>query len=442
MTKAFWSPSSKLSVTALLLLCAASTTACSAAWSFTSWTDEWSEDVALHDGRFVKVEREEYWTTKLHFTDSFFGLPTVPYFRSQGADRYWLKFEHPDTRETIRWKGERHYEPVLLDIVDGVPYLVAFGGPNKSTEKIYGCPELPYVFLKYEKGIWGQWTPIPVEAAPQVLRNSNLSLPPSGNRQPHAHWSSAFVQETLLYHERQSHSHFQRSIPRNYDEWNSGFKNGHRNERKVWDCRPPLQPLPDVPLPKPVDVELEVVETQDYVVTSADQYYKSLAAKKGAITRDNCAKLFRPPNPEALMQGERFINDPTGNIRLPYSRPAPSPSGRAFEARVQRYCDDKFVWFVDGYEEPGKTIITKYAASGNLLYNIRMDDPKIAGSRSQITGIKPHINMVLDSLSTENGNLYFYWVHELPLSPDSPNRYPNRMTKYRFLEPILEDRSK
>ena len=243
-----------LGIAALLLLCVTSTTACSTAWRFTSHTEDWSEDVALHNGRLVRVEREEYWTTQLHFTDPFFGLPTVPYFRRQGADRYWLKFEHPDTRETIRWQGERYYKPLLLDIVDGVPYLVVFGGPNKSTEKIYGCPELLYVFLKHEKGIWRQWTPIPVETAPQVLRNANLSPNPASRFQPHL--STSDVQRNLVQHERQSDSHFQRSIPRNYDEWNSSYKNSHRNERKVGDCRPPLQPLPDVPLPKPVDVEL------------------------------------------------------------------------------------------------------------------------------------------------------------------------------------------
>jgi hypothetical protein len=350
-----------LGIAALLLLCTTSTTA----WSFTSRTEHWSEDVALHDGRLVTVEREVDWTTEIILTDPFFGLPTLPHLSKGGPDKFWLKFKHPDTRETIKWQGERHYTPVLLDIVDGVPYLAVFGGPNKSTEKIYGCPELPYVFLKYGKGVWGEWTPIPAEAAPQVLRNANLSPIYPGSA--YTHLSTADVQRMMHGLEGPTDHAFQRSIPRNYDEWNFIYKNDHRNKRSVWDCRPPLQPLPDVLLPKPVDIELEAVESQDYTVSSADEYYKSLSERKGTITLANCSKLFRPPIPENLMLGDRFINDPTGNIRLPYSGPTPFPSGRMLENRAERYCDDKFVWFVAGHEELGKTIITKYTASGDLL---------------------------------------------------------------------------
>ena len=130
------------------------------------------------------------------------------------------------------------------------------------------------------------------------------------------------------------------------------------------------------------------------------------------------------------MQGELFINDPTGNIRLPYSGPAPFPSGNPFGRRVERYCDDKFVWFIAGHEERGKTILTKYTASGKILYNIRMDDPKTADNNLAR-------RLVLGSITAENGHVCFYWEQSLPLSTDSPQRYPIRMTKFRFLEPIV-----
>jgi hypothetical protein len=103
------------------------------------------------------------------------------------------------------------------------------------------------------------------------------------------------------------------------------------------------------------------------------------------------------------------------------------------ENRAERYCDDKFVWFVAGHEERGKTIITKYAASGDFLYNIRIDDPKV-------TDNKLARSMVLDSITAENGYFYFYWVQSLP-SP-TPMVYPNRMSKFRFREPIHEAASK
>lgn len=397
-----------LRIVAIFLLC----TICSSAMGFTSRTETQIEDVALHDGRHIKVERTVQWTTQFKILDSFFGLPIMPRFEKSGPDTFSLKFKHPDTQETITWQGEQYYIPVLLDIVRGVPYLVVNGVISKKTEAIYGCPELPYFYLKYESGFFGKWVAIPVEEASDVLRVANLPKG-SGN-------DSGF---------------FQQVIPRTYEEWNYMYKNEHRNERKVWDCRPPLKLLADVPLPKPVDVELETVESIDYIVKGADEYYKSLSERRGTITRANCSKFFRPPNPENLMLGERFINDPTGNRRLPYSGPTPFPSGRMLENRDERYCDDKFVWFVAGHEERGKTIITKYTASGDLLYNIRMDDPKVADN-------KLARSMVLDSIMAENGYFYFYWVQSLPPPSNSTMAFPNRMTKFRFREPIHEAASK
>lgn len=371
------------------------------------------EYVALHDGRHIKVERTVYRPTEFKILDPFFGLPTMPRTET-GGPIFSLKFKHPDTQETITWQGEQYYTPVLLDIVNGVPYLVVNGQISKQTEAIYGCPELPYFYLKYKSELLSKWLPVPVEKAPDVLRVSNLSQD-SGN----------------------DGGYLQKIIPRTYEEWNYQYKNNHRNERNVWDCRPPLQPLPDVPLPKPLDVELETVESNDYIGTGRHPYedYRTLWDGKGTITRALCAKFFRPPNPENLMLGERFIDDPTGNIRLPYSGPIPFPSGRMLEERAERYCDNKFVWFVAKHEERGKTIITKYTASGGLLYNIRMDNPRTADNNLAR-------DILLDSFTSQNGYLYFYWHQDLPMPSKSPMQYPYRMTKFRFHEPNQESISK
>jgi hypothetical protein len=378
----------------------------------------------LHDGRKIKLEREVDYTFQFISGDE----ASMHLFASW-PDKFWLKFKHPDTQESIKWQGEQYFNPVLLDVVDGVPYLVVMGSPSKDNEKIYGCPELPYIYLKYEPGFFGKWLPIPVEAAPRVLRNSNLSPEYPDNRQKHL--SVEDVQRLMYRYEGTSTHNFQRAIPRTYEEWNYSYKNSRRNERRRGDCRPPLKPLPDVPLPKPVEIELETVESKDYIVKGADEYYKSLWEMKGSITRANCSMLFTPPNPENLMLGERFVNDSTGSKRLPYSGPTPYPSGRMLETRTERYCNDKFIWFVGGHEELGKTVITKYTISGDLAYNIRMDNPEIADN-------KLARNMVLDSISEEGGYFYFYWVQSLPKSNDPAMGYPNRMTKFRFREPVHE----
>ena len=379
---------------------------------FTSRTETKTEDISLHDGRHIKVERIVQWTTEFKILDPFFGMPIMPRFEKSGPDTFSIKFKHPDTQETITWQGEQHYRPVLLDIVGGVPYLVVNGQISKKTESIYGCPELPYFYLKYESGFFGKWVPVPVEKAPDVLRISNL---PQGSRN-----DGGF---------------FQKKIPRTYEDWNYQYKNEHRNERKVWDCRPPLQPLPDVLLPKPLDVELETVESTVYIVKSSNEYYKYLLERKGTATRANCTTLFRPPQPENLMLGERFVKDSTGNKRLPYSGPSPLQL-RMLEARAERYCDDKFVWFVAGHEEVGKTIITKYSTSGDFLYNIRISNP------SNADGGKFAGKMVLDSLTTENNFFNFYWNQDIKRPDDRSLEYPNRMLKFRFREPIHEVTSK
>ncbi|HIJ90088.1 MAG: hypothetical protein OEV89_04905 [Desulfobulbaceae bacterium] len=369
------------------------------------------EDVVLHDGKHIKVERSVYRPTEFKIRDPFFGLPIMP--RTElGGPIYSLKFNHPDTQKTITWKSEQYYTPVLLDIVNGVPYLVVNGQISKETEAIYGCPELPYFYLRYESGFLGKWVPVPVEKVSDVLRISNLS------------------QDS-----RNDGGFFQKVIPRTYEDWNYQYKNEHRNERKVWDCRPPLQPLSDVVLPKPVDVELETVENTVYITKSADEHYKYLSERKGTATRANCTTLFRPPQPENLMLGERFVKDSTGNKRLPYSGPSPLPL-RMLESRTERYCDDKFVWFVAGHEELGKTIITKYSTSGDFLYNIRITNPNNTDGR-KFAG-----KMVPDSLTTENNFFYFYWNQDIKRPDDRSLEYPNRMLKFRFREPIHDAASK
>jgi hypothetical protein len=133
-------------IVVFFLLC----TVCGSAMGFTSRSVSKNEDIALHDGRHIEVERTVQWTTEFKILDPFFGLPFMPRFEKGGPDTFRLKFKHPDTQETITWQGKRYYTPVLLDIVSGVPYLVVNGQISKETEEIYGCPELPYFYLKYE----------------------------------------------------------------------------------------------------------------------------------------------------------------------------------------------------------------------------------------------------------------------------------------------------
>lgn len=106
------------------------------------------------------------------------------------------------------------------------------------------------------------------------------------------------------------------------------------------------------------------------------------------------------------MAGELFVNDQTGKKRLPYTGPIPFPTGRMLETRAERYCNDKFVWFVAELEEKGKTIFTKYTAAGDFMYSIRFVKPRTADNN--FPGA-----MVVNSLAAEGGYVSFFWDQSL-----------------------------
>lgn len=423
-------------IVALLLLC----TACSTtAWGFTSRTEQWSEDVVLHDGRLIKVEREVDWTKEFHLRDPFFGLPIAPRFVENGFNRFRIKFKHPDTQETIKWQGEEYYSPVLLDLINGVPYLVVYGMPNKDTESVYGCHELPYTYLKYDSKMWGEWKVISVDKAPDILRNANLSphYPDFGDLgaqmeasytskrggRPRRDMSLDDVQRQMSPAEQHSAGFFQRTIPRTYEEWNYLYKNNHLNERKFNDCRPPRAPLPPVVLPSPIEGLPEVLETIDYTpdrIPTRDEW-KLLAFDQKR--EGECKKLFRPTSRDDYRQGQRFINDSTGNKPAPYSKSA------QFDMGVRVLCDE-YVWFVTHREDPGKIIITKFATTGDLIFRASFRNPE------RIQGFTGYIN--IPSLRSEGGYLYFDWMD---FNDNNTKRewHIKRILKMRMREPVSQD---
>jgi len=345
-------------------------------------TWNWTEDVLLHDGRVVKIYGETCFTLN-YSRDSF--LKSWP-------DKYLIKFEHPDTHETIKWQGERYFDPVLLDIIDGIPYLVVHGGPNKDTEEIYGCPELPYIYLKYENGFRGKWTPVPSELAPSELAVANLYTHAAVDGRNHATVESV---KTSIRLAEESKGSFQGKIPHNYDEWHNIYKNSYRNERLGNDCRPPRTPLPPVTLPAAMVTSPEVLDTVSYKPEHVSTENERVHLFFDQIREGACKKLFKPTDPDDNMQDQRFINDSTGNKRVPYSK-----NGQ-FQMGTRVLCDEH-VWFITHQEEKGKMIITQYTIGGDLTFRVSFPQPEL------IPGFVGYIS--IPSLRTEAGYLYFDWM--------------------------------
>lgn len=427
---------------AILLLCTACYTAlafssCTGHLNFSSRTEHWSEDVVLHDGRLIKVERAVDWTTRIVLTDPFFGFPTIPHLSDSWPDKFRLKFKHPVTQETIKWQGEQHYNPVLLDIVDGVPYLVVYGQGSKKTESIYGCPELPYIYLKYESGSFGKWQPDSVEKAPDILRNANLTLKYPEFGDPGAvveavlvakrggrarrDMSPADIQKTMVLAEYHSAGSFQRVIPRNYQEWNYSYKNNHLNERKHGECRPPRVPPPQMALAPASEGSPEILELVDYTpdrIVIGDEWSYLVSDHK---RESECKKMFRPTDLNDYMQGQRFVNDSTGKKPAPYSRTA------QFQMGVRVLCDE-YVWFVTHQEEPGKIVISKFTINGDQVYRISFRNP------DRVEGFRGYLR--IPSLRSEEGYLYFDWLDFRDI-----NRvwHIKRWLKMRMREPAVQN---
>lgn len=305
--------------------------------------------------------------------------------------------------------------------------------PNKETESIYGCHELPYTYLQYDSKMWGEWKVIPVDKAPDILRNANLSpkYPDFGelNAQmeaietsrrggrPRRDMSPDDIQRMMSPAEQHSAGFFQRTIPRTYEEWNYSYKNNHLNERKYNDCRPPRAPLPLVILPSAIEGSPEVLETINYTLDRipTDDEWKLLTFDQKR--EGECKKLFRPTNRDDYRQGQRFINDSTSNKPVPYSKSA------QFDMGVRVLCDE-YVWFVTHQEEPGKIVITKFTITGDLFFRTSFRNPDRIG----------YIN--IPSLRSEGGYLYFDWMDRSKIKGEW---HIKRILKMRMREPVSQN---
>jgi|SoiMethySBSTD1v2_1073268.scaffolds.fasta_scaffold666524_1 hypothetical protein len=106
------------------------------------------------------------------------------------------------------------------------------GGLVFSNVKLYGCPEIPYVFLRYEKET-SEWVSVSPHFTPTVLRTANLSL---GYDEVYMRDGQRQTKERIADFNRRNA--LKAGIPRTYDEWNFPGKEQIRDYRHPNDCRP------------------------------------------------------------------------------------------------------------------------------------------------------------------------------------------------------------
>lgn len=127
----------------------------------------WKEEVLLHDGTKIVVERSHTYGG-----GGEIGQPSS--IKEQD-----ITFNLPGSGRSITWKDEYGKEVggsnfilLALHVLNNVPYVVAKPNLCRSYNK-WGRPNPPYVVFKYDGNAWQR---IPFAELPTEFKNTNLSL--------------------------------------------------------------------------------------------------------------------------------------------------------------------------------------------------------------------------------------------------------------------------
>jgi hypothetical protein len=129
--------------------------------------DSWNEEVLLHDGSKIVVERSVVRKGR----HEPFQQPTI------GEQN--LSFELPATHQRVRWKdeysedlGSANFLPMTLEIDKGTAYLVVLPMGCLSYNK-WGRPNPPYVVFKFQSE---EWQRIALQELPARFKTPNLII--------------------------------------------------------------------------------------------------------------------------------------------------------------------------------------------------------------------------------------------------------------------------
>jgi len=155
----------------LLLLVVMSMSACT---GLIPRSMSWKEEVKLQDGQIIVVDR--------HY--KLGGYPAIE-SRERAALNQTVTFRLPGTNKKIIWQTDfRDSQPepnslgaLLLDVVDGVPYLATSPAGCIAYNK-WGRPNPPYVLYKY---VNDEWQRISMKEFPAVLVHANLIGKPASS---------------------------------------------------------------------------------------------------------------------------------------------------------------------------------------------------------------------------------------------------------------------
>ena len=132
-----------------------------------SGVDSWKEEVLLHDGQKIIVERSQSYGGRSEPGQSGPIKEHTVSFRLPGSDRpiTWISEYGEDL-------GRTNFNLLAVHVLNGTPYVVASPNLCLSYSK-WGRPNPPYVFFKYEGNAWQR---IALEQFPVEFKTVNVVL--------------------------------------------------------------------------------------------------------------------------------------------------------------------------------------------------------------------------------------------------------------------------
>jgi len=128
----------------------------------------WKEEVLLHDGQTIIVDRTE--------KDDPTGLAEP--FKGPPRAEETIHFTIPGTKQWVEWKSDfgrdlqDNLTLLLLDFQQGTPYIATKPRFCHAYDK-WGRPNPPYVFFKYDGKTWQR---IKLEEFPAAFQNTNVLI--------------------------------------------------------------------------------------------------------------------------------------------------------------------------------------------------------------------------------------------------------------------------
>ncbi len=317
---------------------------------------------------------------------------------TEWPDQYKLSATNPNTRKKVDWRGERDFNPILIDFLGSSTYIVIVQNGISANLKQYGCPEIPYIFLRQHEGE-RKWKQIAATEMPPGMLNANLSFSYEWTQ---GRLTKDEVAGNNRAAENATSNHMTRAIPIDFSTWKSTYKNEYRVGHYRDGCREVVPSNVDPSHPQAIGKPsvLGNLETIDSVTHSPEQAINLDSGGTGPDWRTiswdkereiKCNALVKRVGNESDRPELRgwllFTHDATG---LKKARDT-----------SQTFCDDSSLWFSDYVTESNRVVLTKFALNGDFVYRLSFAKPEGAGDFPGFV-LQP-------TFRSETGYLHFEW---------------------------------